>query len=80
MLVDEIVASAGDSGFPLDRDCVAAIVGQLSDEDLAIVREDIANAGDVAVADSGNRDGVHGRRRTGRCRDRGDHGAGNGTG
>jgi hypothetical protein len=49
-LVDEIVASAGDSGFPLDRECIADIVGQLSDADLAIVSEDIANAGDVAVA------------------------------
>jgi hypothetical protein len=49
-LADAIVAAAGDSGFPLDNECVAGLVGQLSDEDLAIVTEDIASAGEVAVA------------------------------
>jgi hypothetical protein len=49
-LVDAIVVSAGDSGFPLDRDCVAGLVAQIPDEDLVIVSEDIATMSETAIA------------------------------
>ena len=49
-LVDAIVVSSGDSGFPLDRGCIAALVAEIPDEDLVIVLEDIASASETAVA------------------------------
>src|SRR5688572_7035882 len=49
-LVDTIVGSAGDAGFPLDRECVAGLIAQVPDEDLAIVNEEIASIEETELA------------------------------